>query len=67
RVTITDTNGIVQVREVQSGTSLGGGSDLGLHFGLGTGDLVEVRVRWPDGVEEIVLPTRDRWNVVERL
>ena len=66
RVLVTDTSGRVQLREVKSGSSLGAGSDLGVHFGLGSEQLTEVRVRWPDGVEVLVDVQIDAWTVVTR-
>lgn len=42
--------------------SLGGGSQLGCHFGLGSTDTIDaVRIQWPDGdVSEVEAPSVDR-------
>ena len=64
RVYVRDSDGVVQMQEVMCGASLGSNHDLALHFGLGMADLVEVRVRWPDGVEESFtgLPHGQEWR-----
>lgn len=65
-VTVEDSSGRVQMREVLAGRAQGGGSDLGVHFGLGGESLVQATVRWPDGVEEIVPVVENAWSVVTR-
>ena len=52
RVTVETENGLVQMQEVQSGSSLGAGNDLSLHFGLGAADQATVSIAWPDGTAE---------------
>jgi hypothetical protein len=52
RVYVRTADGLTQMQEVICGSSLGSGHDLALHFGLGTAILEEVRVKWPDGIEE---------------
>ncbi|MCL4265844.1 MAG: VCBS repeat-containing protein [Anaerolineae bacterium] len=54
RVTVTDSNGRNQMQEVKNGSSLGSGDWLDLHFGLGTAELDEVRITWPDGQEQVL-------------
>jgi hypothetical protein len=49
RVTVTDTLGVEHTDEVRSGSTMGGGSMLRLHFGLGAAQVQSVRVRWPNG------------------
>lgn len=49
RITVTTTDGLRQTRELKSGSSLGAGNDLMLHFGLGTSTVDSVEVRWLDG------------------
>jgi len=52
RVRLRTSDGRSQMREVRCGTGLGAGDDLELHFGLGSADVEEVRIRWPDGTVE---------------
>ncbi len=58
RVTVRTADGNTQLREVQNGGSLGAGSELTLHFGLGTAgpelaegvvSITELTITWPDG------------------
>jgi hypothetical protein len=49
RVTVVDTLGIARMDEVRSGSTMGGGSMLRLHFGLGAGNVQRVEIRWPNG------------------
>ena len=48
-----------------SGSSLGGGSDLALGFGLGPATSAAVRVVWPDGTEQAfdAVPADVRWEL----
>ncbi|MCP3981558.1 MAG: CRTAC1 family protein [bacterium] len=49
RVTLVS-EGRQQIREREGGTGYSGQSDPRLHFGLGTGERIElVEIRWPDG------------------
>ena len=52
RVTVATEGGPVQMQEVKSGSSLGAGNDLSLHFGLGSAAQVNVTIVWPDGSVE---------------
>ena len=52
RVSVETENGAVQMQEVKSGSSLGAGNDLSLHFGLGSATEASVTVVWPDGTVE---------------
>ena len=54
------------MREIRSGTSMGSSDDLGVHFGLGNETIVATTVRWPDGTEETIDLTLDRWHVCDR-
>lgn len=49
RVEIRTDDGRFQMQEVRNGVSLGAGSELALHFGLGDAQAVDLLVRWPDG------------------
>ncbi len=50
KIKVTTPDGAVQYWETHSGTSLGGGDDLGAYFGLGDNGLVsQVEVIWPSG------------------
>jgi hypothetical protein len=51
RVYLTSTDGRTQMQEVISGSGLGAGNDLALHFGLGEANIDLIRVVWPDGTE----------------
>ncbi|MEM7132255.1 MAG: CRTAC1 family protein [Chloroflexota bacterium] len=53
RIYLTTTDGQTQMQEVQSGSSLGAGNALTLYFGLGTAEIEEVEIVWPDGVSHI--------------
>ena len=52
RVYLTTADGRRLMQEVKSGSSLGAGNDTALHFGLGDATVRELRIRWPNGVEE---------------
>jgi hypothetical protein len=49
RVIVHSYDGRIQTQEVQSGSSLGAGNSLVLHFGLGSSHIDTLTVRWPDG------------------
>lgn len=49
RVMVTTIDGMVQTRELKSGSSLGAGNDLKLHFGLGASTIEQVEVQWLNG------------------
>jgi hypothetical protein len=52
RVYVTTSDGRVQMQDVHNGSSVGGGSDLALHFGLGDAQIESVEIRWPDGTRQ---------------
>jgi len=52
RVTATLSNGRMLLGEVKCGSSLGAGNDLALHFGLGQASVVQLHIRWPDGLTQ---------------
>jgi len=52
RLEVVTTNGLTLTQEVKSGSSLGSGNELALHFGLGSAAVETITVRWPDGLEE---------------
>jgi hypothetical protein len=60
RVVITTTDGLVQTRELKSGSSLGAGNDLTLHFGLGASMIHQIVVQWLNG--EVDTYTRIQGN-----
>ncbi len=49
RVTVERSDGMLLMREVKAGSSIGVGGGLDLHFGLRGEDVASVEVRWPDG------------------
>lgn len=49
RVVVTTADGLKQMRELKSGSSLGAGNDLRLHFGLGASTIEQVQVHWQNG------------------
>lgn len=50
RVTLTTSDGDIQIREVTAGQGRAGNSMLPLHFGLGEETVTDLTVRWPDGL-----------------
>lgn len=65
RAWLIDSAGGIQMQEVRNGSSIGGGSETGLHFGLGTALASELRVRWPDGTmsRHAIEPTARRVQI----
>lgn len=55
RVRVTTDDGRVQMQDVHNGSSVGSGSSLTLHFGLGAAAIKSVEVLWPDGTRQIYL------------
>jgi len=54
RVRIVTPDGLQQHIEIRSGSSLGGGDDIGAYFGLGSNTMVsELLVRWPSGLMQV--------------
>ena len=49
RVRVETVDGLSQIREVKSGSSLGTGNELALHFGLGESEILRVLVSWLNG------------------
>jgi len=49
RITVSNDQGSIQLREVVSGQARGGNSSLIQHFGLGGASQVNVSIRWPNG------------------
>ena len=50
RLELTTSDGVTQHFETRSGSSLGGGDDLGAYFGLGTATSISnLTVYWPSG------------------
>ena len=53
RVYVTTQNGITQMQEVINGSSVMAGNDLAQYFGLGPARRADVRIRWPNGEEQV--------------
>lgn len=49
RVRVVTDDGLTQLRELKSGSSLGAGNELALHFGLGDAEIERVIVSWLNG------------------
>jgi|GEM_PF-601198 len=55
RIEVTSASG-TQVHEVRSGSSLGGGDDIGAHFGLNTdATATSVSITWPSGTVQTLV------------
>ena len=54
RVYVTTSDGRVQMQDVHNGSSVGGGSTLTLHYGLGEAEIKSVEIRWPDGTSQTI-------------
>lgn len=52
RVYLELSDGRTLMQELKSGSSLGSGNEIALHFGLGSATITEATVRWSDGLEE---------------
>ena len=53
KIIVTTPDGAIQTRELQAGASVGAGSELILHFGLGTATKAKtVTVIWPDNTTQ---------------
>ena len=65
RIELSDDHGRVQTRELIAGSSLGFGSSLITHFGLGDALPTELTIRWPDGTidHRPAPPVDTRWVV----
>ncbi|MEZ4706109.1 MAG: FG-GAP-like repeat-containing protein [Caldilineaceae bacterium] len=65
RAYVRDSNGRTHMQEVISGSSLGAGNDLDLHFGLGDADIEWLMVRWPNGAVRLYqnVPLNQIWRV----
>ena len=53
RAIVTTSDGRVQMQDVHNGSSVGGGSTLTLHFGLGEAEIEAVEIVWPDGSSQV--------------
>lgn len=49
RVIVITRDGLEQTRELHSGSSLGAGNDVTLHFGLGESEIERILVQWVNG------------------
>jgi len=53
RAIVTTGDGRVQMQDVHNGSSVGSGSTLTLHFGLGDAEIEAVQILWPDGRSQV--------------
>ena len=65
-VTVADSRGRTQTREVQAGSSYLSSEDPRVHFGLGRAKPVGLTVRWPDGTSRAVQVRPDTFVTVRR-
>jgi hypothetical protein len=65
-VTVEDSAGHVQTREVQAGSSYLSSEDPRAHFGFGAATPTRVTVRYPDGTVKVLHPRTDRIVTVRR-
>jgi len=65
RAYIQTNDGRTQMQEVISGSSLGAGNDLALHFGLGQATIERATIVWPDGLTQHFdnVPANQIWEV----
>lgn len=73
RITLTTQAGHTQMQELVSGSSLGSGNSLRLHFGLASSTVNTLTVRWPDGLtenftntvvaQEMTIPHNSLWRL----
>ena len=54
RVYVTTPNGITQMQDVISGSSVMAGNDLVQYFGIGRERSADVRIRWSNGEEQVI-------------
>ncbi len=69
KIRVTTPDGAVQYWETHSGSSLGGGDDLGAYFGLGDSSVIsQVEVTWPSGSIQTLtnLASNQRMTIVEQ-
>ncbi len=69
KVTVTTPDSVVQINELGSGSSLGGGDDLAVYFGLEANLAVdELQVRWPSGIVQTLtgVTVDQRLKVIEK-
>jgi len=68
KIKVTTPDGTVQHRETHSGTSLGGGDDLGAYFGLNNNTLIsQIEVTWLSGTVQTItnLAVDQRLTLIE--
>ena len=65
RVELSTSDGRQQFQELKSGSSLGAGNEIALHFGYGAASITGVTVRWPDGLIESLsaAPADSIWRI----
>ncbi|MEZ4700753.1 MAG: FG-GAP-like repeat-containing protein [Rhodothermales bacterium] len=70
KIEINTPDGGTQYYETRSGSSLGGGDDLGAYFGIGTnGTVSNVTITWPSGIVQALagVAANQRLTVVEEI
>jgi PKD repeat protein len=70
KIEINTPDGGTQHYETRSGSSLGGGDDLGAYFGLGTNGVVSnITINWPSGIVQTLssVAVNQRMTVVEEI
>lgn len=65
RVYVTTSNGVTQMQEVISGSSVMAGNDLAQYFGVGAERSASVRIVWTNGVEQSFqnVPVDQRYKI----
>jgi hypothetical protein len=65
RVYLTTSDGRTLMQDVICGSSLGAGNDTALHFGLGQATVDQVKVVWPDGLNQEfkIVPVDQVWQI----
>lgn len=65
RVTLYADDGSQQTMELKSGSSLGSGNELRLHFGLNSAEPVSATIRWPNGIVQqfVAPPLNQTWEI----
>ncbi|MCU0226922.1 MAG: CRTAC1 family protein [Bryobacterales bacterium] len=67
RITVELSDGRRLTNAVQTTVGYASSSDPRVHFGLGEATVERARIRWPDGVEQVLdKPSPGRWLPVER-
>ena len=68
RIAVTTPDGVTQTFETRSGSSLGGGDDIGAYFGLGSNTSISsIQITWPAGTVQTLngIAVNQRLTVTE--